>query len=498
MRHHSELHGALLLIGVRLFSQIAGFLLQVLLSRAVSAEALGLYQLTLSLQPVLMALTAAGFVSACTQLTARSHALSDPLAAHSTLRACLRGFFHAFSAVALVTLLLSKPLAARLLGDTAAAPAVLLLLPLVLLTGIENICKSFFYGVGRMRTPALTELIEPLLRLLAVAGFLWWLSPRTATEAVLPILLGMIACELFSAVTLILLLPPSPTVGTPPKRNALRSRIAAIAFPVSANALLGNLMGAWTAALIPRLLTAHGTNAADALSAFGVLRGMTLPLLSLPMTVVGALFPLLLPKIAHAAARGDHALCRDRLNRAVTAATLWAFPACALTAVLAPTLGRLIFHQEGVGEHAYLLALAIGIGCPEAVLSVSLGGVGRQGTASAHALLSGGIQLALTLLLMSLGLGLNGYALAAALSALPGLFLNARALRRAIDWRPPLFSAFLAPALAATLSALCVRLLLPMLASLGQLAACCGALGFGVVLYLSALSAMGALPERKP
>lgn len=469
-----------------------GFLLQVLLSRAVSAEALGLYRLTLSLQPVLMALTASGFVTACTQLAARGQALGEPTAARRALNTCLRSFFLAFSAVALATLLLAKPIAARLLGNGSTAPAVALLLPLVLLTGTENICKGFFYGVGKVKIPALTELLEPLLRLLAVALLLRRFPPKSAADALFPILLGMILCELFSALTLTLLLPPAPA---PPKQSALRSSVVAIALPVGANALLGNLMGTWTAALIPRLLTARGTNPADALSAFGVLHGMTLPLLSLPMTVVGALFPLLLPKITRAAAVGDRAACRRRLDSAFTAAALWLFPACALSAVLAPTLGVLIFRQEGVGDYALPLALAMGVGCLEGLSAVSFGGVGRQGTASAHALLSGGVQLALTLLLMSLGLGLNGYALALLLSSLLGLLLNLRALRRAVGWRPPLFSALLAPALAATLSALCVKLLLPMLASLGRLTACGGALGFGAVVYLSALSAMGAFPK---
>lgn len=496
MHSRSHIRNALLLIGVRLFSQGAGFLLQVLLSRAVSAEALGLYQLTLSLQPVLMSLTAAGFVSACTQLAARSQAVGELSAARRVLRACLRGFLLSFSAVALVTLLLAKPIAARLLGEASVAPAVALLLPLVLLTGIENICKSFFYGIGRVPIPALTELLEPLLRLLAVIGFLRLLSPKGSADAVRPILFGLIACELFSAVTLTLLLPPVKA-QLAPKQTTLRASVLAVAFPVGANALLGNLMGAWTSALIPRLLTARGTDAADALSAFGILRGMTLPLLSLPLAVIGALFPLLLPEIARAAALNDRALCRRRLNKAFTAVTLWSFPACALSAVLAPTLGRLIFRQDGAGEHALPFALAIAVGCLEGLLAVALGGIGRQAAASAHALLSGGVQLALTLLFMSLGLGLNGYALAMLFSALLGLWLNARTLSRAMLWRPPLFSALLAPALAATLSALCVKLLLPMLGSLGQLPACGGAVGFGAVVYLSALSAMGALPERR-
>lgn len=495
----SGFRSAVILTAVNLFSQGARFLFQVLLSRSVSPEALGLYQLVMSVMPVLMSLTAVGFVSACSQLTARYRATGNHKAAKQALRLCLAGFFLAFSLVALISLPLREWIAGALLGEPRVSPALALLLPLVLLTGVENLHKNFFYGAGAVVEPALTEVGEQIIRTGAVLGLLWYCLPETPAGAVTLILWGMILCEVFSACTLTLLFhravgpyPPGAGIG----RKTLSARIAAIAFPVGLNALLGNLMGAWTSALIPRALVRAGADQAQALSAFGILRGMTLPLLSLPTAVIGALCLVLLPKMAQAHALGRHDLCRSRLNKALTATALWVMPTSALTAVTAPVLGDLLFHQSAAGDGAIPFALAVALSCFESVLTVSLNALGRQARVAWHSLLCGCIQLALTWSLMALGGGLGGYALAMILSSLLGLWLDARVLRQVIGMKARWFDWLVAPGLAALLSALCANLLLPLLASLGELGACGGTLAFGLVVYLAALAAMGVFPRK--
>ena len=49
---------------------------------------------------------------------------------------------------------------------------LLLLLPCILLTGVENLHKHFFYGTGNIRPPAAVELCEQFIRTGAVLGLL--------------------------------------------------------------------------------------------------------------------------------------------------------------------------------------------------------------------------------------------------------------------------------------------------------------------------------------
>ena len=67
---------------------------------------------------------------------------------------------------------------------------------------------------------------------------------------------------------------------------------------MGANALLGNLMGAVNATLIPRKLVEGGMDRGEAVSELGVVCGMTLPMLSLPTVFLGAMSLVLVPRLA--------------------------------------------------------------------------------------------------------------------------------------------------------------------------------------------------------
>ena len=144
----------------------------------------------------------------------------------------------------------------------------------------------------------------------------------------------------------------------------------------------------------------------------------------------------------------------------------------------------------------YLLPLAavMALSCFCSVLGAILNGVGRQGTVAAISLLGGGVQLALTLVLVPLpGVGMGGYVAGALVSAgLEALLCLALTLRhtglalRPLPW-------LIAPGLAALLSALTMSLLQRRLLScgFGALSSAGTCLAFGGVLYLAALSAQG-------
>lgn len=498
----SALRSTALLTAVSLFSQAVGFVYRVFLSRMVGSEIMGLYQLVLPVSSVLMSLTAVGFTVACSNLTARYRATGNYKAAAQAVKTCVAGFLCAFALVALIAAPLSDAISVHLLGDARSRLAILLLLPCVLLTGLENIHKHSFYGAGQVRPPAFTEICEQVIRSGAVLGLLWAFLPQNPERTVGLIVCGMILCEVFSALTLTLLyrrFMGRRPAGEGVDPAALRRSVLHISIPIGWTSLLGNLMGACTSVIIPQRLVHAGLDVSSAMSRFGVMCGMTLPLLTLPTAFISAMGLVLLPRLARSAALGRTDRCRDQAGSALSAAALLIFPACALLAVLSPPLARLLFREESAGQFALPLALAVALSCLESVLAFCLNGLGKQTTTARNSLFCGGVQLLLTWWRMGLpGVGLRGYVEALLVSTALGVALHWRSLRRAIGLRPRLFEWFVAPGLSALLAGLCVNLLLPVLVSAGlkDLPACLVCLSLGLLLYLSALLAQGVLPRR--
>ncbi len=495
----SALESTALLTAVSLFSQAVGFVYRVFLSRMVGSQVMGLYQLILPVSSVLMSLTAVGFTVACSNLTARYRATGNHRAAAQTVKTCVCGFLCAFGVVALIAAPLSDAISVHLLGDARSRLGLLLLLPCVLLPGLENIHKHSFYGAGQVRPPAFTEICEQLIRSGAVLGLLWVFLPQNPERTVGLIVCGMILCEIFSALTLALLyrrfLGRTPA-GEGVESRTLRRNVLHIAVPIGSTALLGNLMGAATAVVIPQRLVHAGQEVSSAMSQFGILCGMTMPLLTLPTAFISAMGLVLLPRLAQSAALGRTDLCRERAGRALTGAAFLVFPSCALLAVLSPPLARTLFREESAGQFAVPLALAVALSCLESVLAVCLNGLGKQTTTARHGLLCGAVQLFLTWQRMgSPGVGLRGYVEALLISTLLGIALHWHSLRKAIGLRARPFPWLVAPGLSSLLAGLCVNLLFSVLtrSGLGEGQACLVCLLFGAVLYLCAMAAQGVL-----
>ena len=488
--------GAVLLTVLGAVSQLLGFGYRVALARMVGAQVMGLYQLLMPMYAVVLSLTAVGLTAAVSNLTAQYLARGNARGADQALRACLKLFLLVLLPVGGWLIFASDFVSVVLLGDARTQLGLILLVPCVALTGVENFHKHWFYGAGLVRPPAVTELCEQLVRSAAVLGLLWLFLPQYPERAVGLVVAGMVICEVFSAVTLAVLYRRRRrgVLSGPGEPGAVRRRrIAAIALPVGLNALLGNLLGAANAALIPQKLVEGGMAREDAIAQLGVVCGMTLPMLALPTVFLGALNLVLLPRLARARALDRWDRVQQLAQRALSIVGVLALPAMAWMTVVGPALGQLLFGRPVDG---YLLPLAavMALSCFCSVLGAILNGVGRQGTVAAISLLGGGVQLALTLVLVPLpGVGMGGYVAGALVSAgLEALLCLALTLRhtglalRPLPW-------LIAPGLAALLSALTMSLLQRRLLScgFGALSSAGTCLVFGGVLYLAALSAQG-------
>ena len=489
--------GVALLTVLGAVSQLLSFGYRVALSRLAGAEVMGLYQLVMPVYSVVLSLTAVGLTAAVSNLTSQHLALGNSRAASQTLGTCLRAFFLLLTPVGAVLVLGSDFISTAFLGDARTQLGLILLLPCAALTGVENLHKHVFYGSGLVTTPAVTELLEQLVRTAAVLGLLLLFLPQYPERAVGLIVAGMAVCEVFSSVTLTLLYHRRwgrrRLSGGGERRPARRRRVAAIALPVGLNALLGNLLGAANSALIPQKLVEGGMDRGEAVAQFGVVCGMVLPMLALPTVFLGALSLVLVPRLARSAALNRPQAVQAIIAKALSAVSALALPAMGLMAVLGEELGWLLFRQN-TGEYLLPLAAATALSCYQAVLGASLNGVGRQGTVAWISLVCDGVQLAFTACLVGVpSIGMGGFVLGTLVSSALGLVLCAWRLGAFTGLRPQVFRWITAPGLAALLSALTTNLLFQVLRDSGVpvLYRLTGALAFGLILYLAALNAQG-------
>ena len=479
-------------------TQVLGFGYRVALSRLIGAEVMGLYQLIMPVYAVMQSVTAVGLAAACSNLTSEHLALGNPRAVAQVRRTCMVWLVALMIPISAVVLTCSDPISVYWLGDARTQLGLMLLLPCVLLTGVENIHKQLFYGAGLVRTPAVVDLVEQAIRAAAVLGLLICFLPQYPERVVGLVVCGMVVCEIFSSCTMGLLFGRALNRwgrgGAGQPAGERRRRVLSIAFPVGVNALMGNLMGAVNAALVPKKLVESGLAQGEAVAQFGVVCGMTIPMLALPTVYLGAISLVLVPGLARLVALGQRRKVEEKISRAMALVSVLTLPIMAMMVVLGSDLGMLLFQQEEVGRYLTPLALAMALGCYQSVLAASLNGVGRQGTVARISLLCDLVQLGFTAGLVGIpGIGMGGFVLGVVVSSVLGLVLCARETARHTGMTFSIFQWITAPGLGALLMGLTCRLLYQMLRDSGGgfLVAGGCTMAFGSVLYLAALHAQG-------
>ena len=184
------------------FLQLLGFIFRILLSRKISAEALGVYQLLMPFYSVLLSLTVTGLTVAVSRLSAYFKERGDISGAMSSLFRSRRIFFVFFLLVCLLISVFSDFISGSVLGDMRASRALLPLLICLLLTGVENIFKHFFYGIGKVLPQIVSELSEQIVRAVAVLSILSFFAPKEPGSSAFFIFTGMVISEIVSVIIL--------------------------------------------------------------------------------------------------------------------------------------------------------------------------------------------------------------------------------------------------------------------------------------------------------
>lgn len=475
--------------------QVLGFVYRVVLSRFAGAEGLGVYRLVNSVYLVLNAGCLSGVTTACSRLSAACEARGESGRLGAVLRLAFRAFFVLAAGCAAVVLLCGSGIAETLLGDGRCARAFPYMLLCLALTGVENIFKSLFIGLEQVQFTACAEVGEQLVRILAVSFLLYEYGGTDYGKIAMLIFAGMVCSEIFSALFLTRLFCRNMRhIRLTRPDRALAGSFFGIAAPLSASALIGNMLGSAGAVLLPQRLMAAGLSYEQALSALGVISGMAMPLLLFPAAFISSVCTALLPAVTAAQAVREHARVRVLTGRAVTTVGFIGIPATAVLVPLAPRLSELFFGQPLTADYAALLGAAAIAAYYQMATGSLLNALGLQRWNVATAIGAELCQLALLYRWCARPtLGIYGYLLAMLLTGLGAAAVNLCILHRRTAFRLKPFRRFGVPVLCGAAVFLWTRFFAQTFAGRfgSTVTAAAAALLSSLVLYLLVLRLFG-------
>ncbi len=502
--------GTSVLLATNLVYRVVDFVYRVYLVRLVGAEVIGLFQVVLPVYLTLLLLAGAGVSPAVANLVAERVATGDVAGCRRVVRTALRWNVLAGTLSAGGLIALAEFAAVAVLRDARVYLALLAVAPALLVVSVQGIFRGYFQGRQRMGPIAVAQLSEQATGVAVVLPLLVLLAPGESSLKLAVLGVGMTAGEIVSLVTLLHYwgtqreaLPwRSERQGTTGGGNVL-ARLLRLAAPISASRLLGTASLAANAFLIPARLVQSGYTRREAMSLYGQLTGMAMPLVSFPAIVTFALAFNLVPTVSALQACSDYAGIRRALERALWLTEALALPVAVTLVLLPHEVSFLAYRTATPAPALFWMAIGSPLLYLEHVMSGVLQGLGRPSLALRNFAVGEGVSLLISLWLVP-PLGLAGTGIGFSVGAAAEAALDYRAATRLLPDRPSLPRVWASPLVAGGVMAVTMLALArPLQAALGYgahptltLVAAGAAVYLGVLLLLGAGGVAWARPFR--
>lgn len=372
---HPLIRNTCILTLANLLNRVIGFFYKIFLISLIGAEGIGVYQMVFPIYVLCVSLASSGIQTAISYYTAEKISTEGIGPAKKLFRTALTLAVSLSVLIALLLFWLAEPAAVRILGEARCLPLLRVMALAIPFETIHACTSAWFLGQNRSGFPALSQLLEQIVRVLSV--FLLYQILRQEQAEITPLLAaeGLLAGEVTVALlslTALALETPSGSgrrAGVSFRRNA--SLILTVALPVTGNRLMLNLLQSVEAVLIPLRLEQYYGDSAKALSAYGVFTGMALPLILFPCAVTGSFSMALLPSVSEAHALKNHKKIAGTIRSTLMFCLFLGIVCTSAFLQFGTDMGNLLYREAQVGE--YLTALAWI--CPFLYLTTTLGSI---------------------------------------------------------------------------------------------------------------------------
>jgi len=322
-----------------------GFLYRIVLSRLIGAEELGLYQVALSLFGLFLTIGTGGIPITVSRMISKSKAENNLKDEQGAVTAGLTLSLLLTLPIGLILILFGKNMT-FLFSDTRTYPVFRILIMGLCFSSIYAVIRGSFWGNKQFLLPSVLELAEESVMVIMGILFLKNAAPHQSGAELAA--WAVLVSYLFSfTVSALCFFFRGGKLSSPKKQ--LKPLFNAT-LPLTSVRASGSLVNSAVAVLLPVMLMRAGATSAEAMSLFGVVSGMVLPILFIPATVIGSISLVLVPELSEDFYRKNYARLTKNIERGLSASFLIACTLIPFFYAVGEDVGRLAFSNAKAGE----------------------------------------------------------------------------------------------------------------------------------------------------
>lgn len=431
---HIFIANSVLLTAVTLSMRAVSIFFHIYLANKIGSAGMGLFSLIMSVYNF-------GVTFACSgiQLTS-TKIVSEELATRSekgirvaVFRACTYGFF--FGSVAFLLIFFGAPyVGTNLLGDVRTILPLKILSVSLPCVAVSAALGGYFTAVGRVYKNAIAMVAEQIIR---VGGCIYLFSVFDAQEVQMSCNAVVIAGSCAEILSFFMMLLLFKVDCRRYKNNGvgenITKRMLGISVPVAVSSYVRAGLNTVEHSMIPKGLARYGQNTERALSSYGVVHGMVMPLIFFPSAILQAISTLLIPEITKYYKQGSTKKINRLIESSLYVTLVFSIGASGILYFFAEEIGMTFYNNPETAQMLHFLAPLAAVMYADGVVDALLKGLNQQVYSMSYNISDSVLAIFLILFLLPVK-GISGYILILYITEMFNAYLSINRLIKVADF----------------------------------------------------------------
>ena len=382
MRQKSKLfliNGAIL-TSTSLLMKFATLIFNIYISNQIGSEAVGVFSLVMAVYLFFITVATSGLNIAVTVIVSEKFALNKNQQAIKAIRTCI--FFSLLLGIAAggLILLFSNFITSKCLHNMVSSRPLFYIAIGLPFIAMSSCISSYFATIRKAYKNAISQVFEFTIKMFATI-ILLIINISNGVEAIcISLILADVISEIcsFTLIFILYIIDIKLKKLEDIRSFGQRINILKIAFPVAVTSYIRSGLSTLKQLIIPTQLEKSGISCSRALSQYGMINGMVLPVITFPTVFTDSYSMLLIPEFSTYVAQKNYKAINYIANKIFKITCAFTMCICSIFFIFSNDLGLAIYNNIEIGYYFKIFTPFIFFMYMDHIIDCILKGLNKQ------------------------------------------------------------------------------------------------------------------------
>ena len=374
------LFNGILLTLTGLVMRAIGMFFNIYISNKIGTEGVGIYQLIMSVYMFAITIANSGIHLATTRIVSEQEAFGLEAGIKKAMKKCLTYSFVMGSLACFLLFTFSSFITNYWLHAKISAIPLRILACSLPFLALSSCMNGYFSALRKVKKTVYAQVLEQFFKISLISFLLNYFLPSGLEYACISLVLGSTISEAISFLFLAFLFfkDKHRLNSNGYKDTNYTKQILKIALPISFTSYIRSGLSTLKQLLIPIQLEKSGLSCEIALSEYGIVNGMVMPIIMFPCTFISSFSGLLIPEFSYMNARRENQKMNFILNRILKLCFIFSFLIMGVFWCFSKELNSIIYPNIDISFYIKLLCPLIVLMYIDNIVDSILKGLDKQ------------------------------------------------------------------------------------------------------------------------